>query len=95
MACANVEMLPVSSTLAYFNNGYRKKNYNGADKTYNSCGWPVWPTATQEFNIKLWPVQVVVLGYLQWQNINVTKGTLGMEEERIVDRGVFYSSQRS
>lgn len=75
VACANVETLSVSSTLAYFNSGYRKKNDNVADKTYNSCSWTLWPTATQGFNINLWPVQVVVLGYLLWQNINVTKGT--------------------
>lgn len=73
MACANEEMLSVSATLACFNNGCRKQNDNIADKTFNSCSWTVWPTATHGFNIKLWPVKVFILGYLQWQMFMLPK----------------------
>lgn len=48
MACANVETLSVSSTLAILIMVI-EKNDNIADKTYNACSWTVWPTATQRF----------------------------------------------
>jgi len=74
MACADVETLSVMSTFANLRNNYRKEKYNVAHETNSPCSWTVWPTASERFNIKFWSVEAVVLGCLQRQNVNVTKG---------------------